>query len=643
MRWLSIGNGELEVNYDSHGQIVCFYYPYVGQENQTSGNTNKVGFCHSGKFRWIDSLECSMEYMDDLMIGRVRVGFEPFEIVFTDFVDDREPLFTRIISIRNYSNVKSEIRVFMHQNFSLFDNDVGDTGVYDPEHHAVVHYKGLRCVLAKLVDESGRWFDQYAVGKKTADAEGNIIRGTYLDAEDCALSGNPVEQGFVDSVISISVDVEPNSTAKLYYWLLAGKRIDKVTSRAKDLVPSKAESDFSFIRSYWSKWLSRVGQPDISPKVLGLYRKSLTVISSQCGRNGSIVASTDYSIERLSHDTYNYVWPRDAAYVANAMDMAGYPEYSLRLFDFASKVLERDGYLLQKYNSNGTLASSWHPWVSNYEGYLPIQEDETALLVWCLCEHYFKYGDIERIAHYYHTLVKPASAFLMRFMDKGLPRPSYDLWEERFGIHIHTVAAVHAALKLVSRLAKEFGDAEHALQCSDAAETLSKSVLERMVYGGRFVRRLYFEDGQLKPDLTVDSAMLAPILLGMVDIQSPVGKNSAEAVLSNLTTKMGGLARYEGDWYMRTTQDGPGNPWVITTLWAAQYKILCGAQRDRAEAMRLIEWCCDHAPSTGVLPEQFDLATGQPTSVAPLTWSHAEFVRTVQFYLGNSLACLNQD
>jgi len=111
-------------------------------------------------------------------------------------------------------------------------------------------------------------------------------------------------------------------------------------------------------------------------------------------------------------------------------------------------------------------------------------------------------------------------------------------------------------------------------------------------------------------------------------------------VTSKLATGMGGFARYEDDWYMRTTKSGPGNPWVITTLWVAQYKILCGSAQDRLEAMRLIGWCSEHALSTGVLPEQFDLANGKPTSVAPLTWSHAELVRTVQLYLGNRPACV---
>lgn len=639
VRWLSLGNGVLEVNLDSHAQIVDFYYPYVGQENQTSGNTMKVGFCHDGVFRWADSLECRLDYLEDLMVGQAKFGLEPFEVSFTDFLDPTEPLFTRIIEVKNYSNTRKGFRIFLHQNFSLFDNDVGDTGVFDPKTHSIIHYKGLRVVLAKLVDQKGGGFDQYAVGRKAADGEGNIVRGTYLDAEDCALSGNPVEQGFVDSVVSMGVEVGPNSAAKLYYWLLAGKSVKQVSAKAATLTPWKAEADLAFARAYWSKWLSRVWAPT-PPKVFSTYRRSLIVMCSQFGRNGSIAASTDYSIERFAHDTYNYVWPRDGAYVANAMDLAGYPEYSLRFFEFASEVLEPEGYLLQKYNSNGTLASSWHPWVSGEEGYLPIQEDETALVVWSLCEHYFKYGDVEVVARLYPKLVKPASRFLLRFMEGGLPKPSYDLWEERFGVHIHTVAAVHAALKLTAKLASELGDSEHADECSKAAELVSASALEKMVSGGRFVRRLFRQEGRLVPDPTVDAAILAPALFGMVDAHSPVAEKSAQAVLEKLSTRVGGYARYEGDWYMRTTKEGPGNPWIITTLWVAQYKILRGSQEERLEALGLINWCVDHALPTGVMPEQLDLATGKPTSVAPLAWSHAEFVRTVQLYVGNTLACL---
>jgi hypothetical protein len=46
-----------------------------------------------------------------------------------------------------------------------------------------------------------------------------------------------------------------------------------------------------------------------------------------------------------------------------------------------------------------------------------------------------------------------------------------------------------------------------------------------------------------------------------------------------------------------------------------------------------MEWAAKRALPSGVLPEQIDPRTGEPLSVSPLTWSHAEFVITVQGYL----------
>jgi len=44
-------------------------------------------------------------------------------------------------------------------------------------------------------------------------------------------------------------------------------------------------------------------------------------------------------------DIYSYIWPRDAALVANAMDLAGYPMAPQRFYDFAARVIEKEGYL----------------------------------------------------------------------------------------------------------------------------------------------------------------------------------------------------------------------------------------------------------------------------------------------------------
>ena len=102
-------------------------------------------------------------------------------------------------------------------------------------------------------------------------------------------------------------------------------------------------------------------------------------------------------------------------------------------------------------------------------------------------------------------------------------------------------------------------------------------------------------------------------------------------------TEVGGQARYENDYYFRRSDDIgriPGNPWIICTLWQAQYHI--AARKLQPHSIRrfnLLQWAVTHAAESGVLPEQLHPFNGEPLSVSPLTWSHAEFVTTVLLYL----------
>ena len=123
-------------------------------------------------------------------------------------------------------------------------------------------------------------------------------------------------------------------------------------------------------------------------------------------------------------------------------------------------MITEDGYFLHKYNPDGSPASSWHPWVLKGNAAMPIQEDETALVVWALWRHYFRYRDIEFIRPLWVDVVQKAADFMARYRDPrtGLPLPSYDLWEERWGVHAFTVATVYGGLKAARNFAVCFGD-----------------------------------------------------------------------------------------------------------------------------------------------------------------------------------------
>jgi glucoamylase len=132
-----------------------------------------------------------------------------------------------------------------------------------------------------------------------------------------------------------------------------------------------------------------------------------------------------------------------------------------------------------------------------------------------------------------------------------------------------------------------------------------------------------------KLDFTVDSALFSIWRFGLLQPDDPMMVSTANKIFNKLwVPKIGGLARYENDYYQRIKDDKsiPGNPWIITTLWGADYYSSLGRMD---ESKNLIDWVVDHAQPSGVFSEQINPYDGKPISVSPLVWSHAEFVITV--------------
>ena len=145
------------------------------------------------------------------------------------------------------------------------------------------------------------------------------------------------------------------------------------------------------------------------------------------------------------------------------------------------------------------------------------------------------------------------------------------------------------------------------------------------------------KDGQLLKDDTIDMSSFYGIFrFGILALDDP-RMIAAEKVLKEklfCDTPIGGIMRYVGDEYHRISPEVAPNPWIITTLWYAQYLIAkVKKSSDLQEAYKLIEWAMDRANEAGVLPEQVRSDNGLPMSTAPLTWSHAEVVATALDYL----------
>ena len=648
-RDIPVGNGNLLITFDQDYCLRDIYYPNVGKENHTGGHKFRFGIWADGQFDWVkQDWGLRLEYARETLITHVTALSERLAVNLQcqDFVDYRENIYIRKIVLKNFSPKNREFRLFFHHDYHILESPIGDTAYYDPDEKAIIHYKENRYFLMSGLRGGLQGIDQYATGIK----EFHGLEGCWKDAEDGWLEGNPIAQGSVDSALSLWVKVLPGGEQTIYYWICAGENYAEASRLNKMIMGHGAEYFIRRTANYWRAWVNKedFNPADLPEKVVELYKKSLMILRTNIDGGGAIIAANDSDVQHFARDTYSYMWPRDGALTAYALDMAGYLGVTRKFFNLCTDIIRKGkesvGYFLHKYNPDGSLGSSWHPWTLKNEKRLPIQEDGTGLILWALWFHFNKVKDVEFTMRHYENLVIRCGDFLASYRDKktGLPIPSYDLWEEKWGIHTFTVSAVYAGIKAGESFAIFFGDARRAKIYARAAEEV-RSAMDRYLYSRehqRFLKTIVpQENGAFAADLTIDASIYAPFYFGVFSPEDKKVINTMMAIKDRLwvKTEVGGIARYEGDSYHQAsenTQDVPGNPWFICTLWLAQWYIAKAKNlQDLREAIPILEWTASRSLPSGVLAEQVHPLSNQPLSVSPLTWSHATFVATVLEYL----------
>jgi len=644
-RDLPLSNGTLLVAFGRDYLIRDIYYPHVGKENHATGHPFRFGVWTAGGFSWMGpDWQLDRRYSVDSMVTEVRARHETLgvELLCHDAVDFYENVLVRHIQVTNLQDRAREIRLFFHHDFHIRGNEVGDTAFYSPETQALIHYKDDRYFLMNCAVGGDIGVRRYACGtKEVAGAE-----GTWRDAEDGELQGNPIAQGSVDSTLGLSLTLPARGSAEAEYWMAAGREFREVATIDKVVRDKSPGELLRRTRNYWRLWVRKDqrGLDALPELVAHRYSQSLLIIRSQIDHDGAIIAANDTDIIQFARDTYSYMWPRDGALVAAALMRAGHVGAPEKFLEFCSRVISPLGYVRHKYNPDGTLASSWHGYVRDGKPVLPIQEDETALIIWALWQFFELYQPIEETAPFYRTLVTRPADFMLRYVDPatGLPLPSHDLWEERWGVHAFTVAAVIAGLRAAARVADAFGEQERSERYAAGAERM-RDGLGAVLWNEReqrFARMASPGANGYTLDMTVDSSLFGLVELGALAPDDPRVESTLRQVEERLWvhTEIGGLARYENDAYYQVEKTDikrvQGNPWFISTLWLARYRLLRATTPEAlARGLELIEWAAQRAMPSGVMAEQIHPYTGEPLSVSPLTWSHAAYVRVVREYL----------
>jgi GH15 family glucan-1,4-alpha-glucosidase len=636
-RSVILSNGRLAVGLNERGLVHDFYYPYVGLDNLTTARSvhHKIGVWRDGHFSWTDEpvWECKVDFGPDALITNIEMVNQDLGISlqFQDFVDHEFDAFCRIITVKNLHGEPANVRLFMHQVFEISRAGRGDTALMVPDVNYILDYKGRCCLLV-----SGRHagaeqaFDQFAIGNYGIEGK----QGTFKDAEDGELSGNTVEHGGVDSVIRFSFELEANGEQKLDYWIAAADSQYNGEIIHSELARGLEQRLISNQR-HWQEWLQTgIERLDtIPPEYRDMAKKSLLVIKAHTDARGGIIASCDSSIYNFGRDYYSYVWPRDGAYAMWPLIRLGYREEPKNFFKFCNDILTSTGYLMHKYQPDRAIGSTWHPLLHGKRRELAIQEDETALVIVMLGEYYTYSKDAEFVRGMFDSLVRPAADFIGTFVDPqtSLPHASYDLWEEKFLTSTYTVSVVYRALQVASDLANEFGTNEQAERWKYDADRIvaAAQVFDNPDGPGYRKGYLLSEDGSLQFDNTMDLSSVYGVMTFHYQTEPDHGRIAAaiaeiEQTLADQSPS-GGSPRYASDNYFRTNEDFLGNPWIISTLWLAQYHIRVG---ELDKARQRIDWTVSTALPSGALPEQVDPVTKKPLSVTPLVWSHAEFINT---------------
>lgn len=645
VRHVIVGNQSMLVNFDETLCMRDLFFPHVGMENHVLGTRQRIGV-FTDHMSWIDEsgwnrcLQCDTSTL--ISNSEIDNPAQGVGLDFKTFVDAKTNILFRKITVKNHFDHRRRIGVFFHHDFNFYGDGIGDTAGYDPVRKAIFSYQRNRYVFMCAATDDELREQSAGISSYTINSD---PQQSWHDAQDGSLQRNPIGQGNVNSCFAKRVEVPAHGETTFWFWLCADKSFTEVHKMHDDILQYGPQAYLTRTSQAIEKW-SEIELPstaDLSEDHKELYRRSLLVIRAHTDKDGAILAGNDSDNMLFNRDTYSYMWPRDGALVSIALNRAGKMDLTEQFFRYASELLYEEGCFLHKYNPDGSLGSTWQAWIRNGEPFLPIQEDETALMLYALWIHHEKYKEDQELFHeLYDSFIVPAANFLMQWWDDelGAVKESWDLWEERICISAWTCAAKYAGLKAAAKFAHLRDDVrEQAFEsrADDVHRFFEKYLFNEEL--GRFVSRATIMGEEIVQDLELDVSIMGLFLFDMFSHEDTRMQKTMEDVEKALwiPTSVGGLARNEHDYYHYAGDDFKtikGNPWILTTLWLAKWR--CARAQSREElssAKELLDWVLHHKLPTGMLAEQLHPFTGEGIGVCPLTWSHAEYVDTVHWYI----------
>ena len=635
-----IGNQNILATYTSKGELQRLYFP-------NKDNKQYISFYHTG----VQVNGSDLIYLHDDINNTYKQYYEPstnilnteitnsyfnLKVLQIDFVPIKENVLIKRYTFINSGKIDLDINFFIHSEIlsdrnNLVGSKIIDRGVMQYSHDFVV--------------------STFAKREKILSHQ---LNGSQEKIKRCEIADKDYIGMSKDSAISYKIGIiHPNEKKELdiYVFVDENKNVSDMEDEIDRITRLDVNKEYQNTKSYWVKYVKSHNSLNLKErkkayedKIYDIYERSILLFPLLSNpETGGIIAAPEVDEDFTKCGRYAYCWPRDAVFVARALDILKMDKETEKFYKvFCKKTQSKSGMWEQRFFTDGRLAPSW--------GY---QIDETASVVYGAYGHY-EYSKSDKFLKSVLPMCEKATEFLKKYskdwlglvgkdeQDKDIVQEeientykkeghkyhvSYDLWEMCEGIHLYSVASIYSAfdsmIKIYNVLGKDVSNFENN-RLKEEKINKNKKELENLLVGlKKYINNnFYDEEKKCYVRNTEDKQMDISILGAVVpfNVFKPKEKkvlNTVETINMNLRTYTGGYKRFEDDHYNN------GSPWVIANLWMTLYYLETG---EKKKAKETFDFVVKTAGKHNLLGEQIDNATLKPNWVLGLGWSHAMFI-----------------
>ena len=614
-----IGNQNILASFTKQGELLRLLYPTRDYKQMIDFfhvglkiNDSRLVYLHED----INNIYMQ-QYEEDTNILNTEVlnTYFNLKVVQTDYASIKENVLIRKYKFTNENTINLDLNFLVHSSLtSSPENRV--SGMCRNDALIQYNHEYMLCTFSK----------EKLLSSQINNSKANIEDGKIWDKDYVGMSANS----------SISYDLgtlKPNETREfeLYIFIEDSKigldNLEKTIDRIRKI---DFRTEYEAVKKYWKKYVKDhngleldLAETPKNRKIKQIYTRTILLYSLLVNHEtGGISAAVEVDENLKQCGGYQYCWPRDAVFTTTAMDILKMKKEVEKFYkSFCKNTQSRNGMWEQRFFTDGRLAPCW--------GY---QIDETASVIVGVYNHY-KVIEDKKFLKDNLKMCEKAINFLKKYVEDIFQETnkcgiSYDLWEEYEGVNLYAVSSIFASFNAMIKIYEELKEEFTKNRVKQENVNKEKETLRNLSVTLReYILKNFYDESKKSLVRNLEDKTLDISILGTVipfELFSPKDKkilNTVERINMTLRTYTGGYKRFETDTYRE------GKPWIIATLWIAEYYLEIG---EKQKAKECFDFVIKTSTEHGFLAEQVNNSTMQPDWVIGLGWSHAMFIKTLK-------------